>query len=81
MPEEEIKTEEVKVAKRRGRKPKVVEETTKITGKVDSNSFILAAGDIEKDLLVKANDVTEILIQTMEQAYLEWSYREGRLLE
>ena len=74
MPEEEIKTEEVKVAKRRGRKPKVVEETTKITGKVDSNSFILAAGDIEKDLLVKANDVTEILIQTMEQAYLEWSY-------
>ena len=72
MPEE-VKTEEV-VKKRRGRKPKALEEPKKITGKVDSNSFILAAGDIEKDLLVKANDVTGILIQTMEQAYLEWSY-------
>ena len=72
MPEE-VKTEEV-VKKRRGRKPKALEEPKKITGKVDSNSFILAAGDIEKDLLVKANDVTNILIQTMEQAYLEWSY-------
>ena len=72
MPEE-VKTEEV-VKKRRGRKPKALEEPKKITGKVDSNRFILAAGDIEKDLLVKANDVTGILIQTMEQAYLEWSY-------
>lgn len=73
MPEE-VNEEVVKTPKRRGRKPKVLEEPKKITGDIDSSGFILAAGDIEKDLLVKANDVTDILIQTMEQAYLEWSY-------
>jgi N utilization substance protein A len=60
--------------KKRGRKAKVSDEGPKITGDVDYGAFSLAASEIEKDSMVKAGDVAGILISTMEQAYLEWSY-------
>ncbi|MFA6861836.1 MAG: transcription termination factor NusA [Bacilli bacterium] len=72
--ETEAVEETVEKPKRRGRKSKNTEDANKITGAVDTNNFELAAGEIEKDSMVKANDVAEILVATMEQAYLEWSY-------
>ena len=71
----ELKEQKVeKVAKKRGRKPKYQSPTAKITGIINADAFALAISDIEKDLLVKASDVADILFKTMEQAYLEWSY-------
>ena len=77
MSEEEIMNSEVAVEepkpKKRGRKSKK-EDENKITGAVDSTGFVTATSDIEKDSMVKASDVASILVESMEQAYLEWSY-------
>lgn len=85
MSDEEIKTEEVKTEetaevaeapvkpKKRGRKAKS-DEAKKISGAVDSTGFEMAAGEIEKDSMVKSSEVADILTSAMEQAYLEWSY-------
>lgn len=72
MPEEEL--EEVKAPKKRGGRPKKVVSENKITGQVKRDDFSLALSDIERDSLVNASDVADILVSAMEQAYLEWSY-------
>lgn len=61
------------VKKTRGRKKKD-EDVSKINGLIDVDGFMRAAAEIEKDSLVTANDVVNLLIESMEQAYLEWSY-------
>ncbi len=66
--EEEIQEEAPK--KRRGSKT----SSKPITGKVKSDDFTSAVSDIQKDSYVSAEQVTEILVSTMQQAYLEWSY-------
>ena len=71
---EEVKEEETKVVRRRGRKPKYLEEPKKVTGVIDGNEFLRATVDIEKESLVRTDMVKDILIKSMEQAYLEWSY-------
>ncbi len=58
--------------KKRGRRPKV--EETKITGAVNADEFSKAAYDLQAEFLVGANDVMDILVSSMEKAYLEWSY-------
>ncbi len=56
--------------KRRGYK-----STSKpITGKIKSDDFTQAVADIQNDSYVSGEQVAEILTQTMQQAYLEWSY-------
>lgn len=74
MPEEVKEMEEKKVVRRRGRKPKYMEEPKKLTGIIDGNAFLKATVDIEKESLVRTDMVQDILIKSMEQAYLEWSY-------
>lgn len=81
MSDEEIKDEKTAQSeavpekpKRRGRKPKSESDSTLITGLVKTDDFEAAATDIEKDSMVTAEDVTQILATTMAQAYLEWSY-------
>ncbi len=63
---------EEKQPRKRGRKPKVQE--TKITGAVNADEFSKAAFAIQNEFLVDANNVMDILVRTMEKAYLEWSY-------
>lgn len=71
---DELNLEEVKAVKKpRGRKKKD-EDVAKINGLIDVDGFMKAASEIEKDSLVTANDVVNLLIESMEQAYLEWSY-------
>ncbi len=60
--------------KKRGRKPKNPELESKISGKVDKDNFALALSEIEKDSSVTRENVADILVSAMEQAYLEWSY-------
>ncbi|MFA6830133.1 MAG: NusA N-terminal domain-containing protein [Bacilli bacterium] len=77
MSEEEMnieKTVEAPVKAKRGRKAKKTEDLNKITGKVDSDSFISAIGEIQKDSMVSNQDVANLLASAMEQAYVEWSY-------
>ena len=45
-----------------------------ITGKIKSDDFTQAVADIQNDSYVSGEQVAEILTQTMQQAYLEWSY-------
>lgn len=71
MSEEEVKSLEEAPKKRRSKKaaPKNV-----ITGKVKSDDFSSSISEIEKDSMVSSDEVADILVSTMEQAYLEWSY-------
>ncbi len=67
-PEEEEIEEAPK--KRRGHK-----STSKpITGKIKCDDFTTAIGEIQSDSYVSSDQVIDILISTMQQAYLEWSY-------
>ena len=68
--EEVEEVEEVAPKKRRGYKS----ASKPITGKIKSDDFTAAIGDIQKDSYVSGEQVAEILTQTMQQAYLEWSY-------
>ncbi len=66
--EEEVVEETPK--KRRGYKP----SSKPITGKIKNDEFTAAIGGIQNDSYVSAEQVAEILVSTMQQAYLEWSY-------
>ena len=78
MPNEMLEVEEkVKTQpKKRGRKSKYAADNNKITGDLNKEAFTLALSDIERDSLVSASKVAEILVNAMSQAYLEWSYPE-----
>ena len=68
----ESEEEEIEEApkKRRGHK-----STSKpITGKIKCDDFTTAIGEIQSDSYVSSDQVIDILISTMQQAYLEWSY-------
>ena len=62
---------EAPAPKKRGRKSS---SAVKITGKVDNSLFTEALSGIEKDSMINFENVAELLISTMQQAYLEWSY-------
>lgn len=68
--ENEALDEEVEVKPKRGYKS----SSKQITGKIKGEDFALAIDEIQKDSYVSAEKISEILIQTMQQAYLEWSY-------
>jgi transcription elongation protein nusA len=67
---EEVVVEEAPKKKRSYRK----KDANKITGKVDSDAFTSAMNNIQKDSMVSQEKISEILIDSMKQAYLEWSY-------
>lgn len=67
---EEVVLEEAPKKKRSYRK----KDANKITGKVDSDAFTSAMNNIQKDSMVSQEKISEILIDSMKQAYLEWSY-------
>lgn len=73
MADEEMKEEVMEEAKPKKRNY-TKKKTNVITGKVNASAFTEAVGDIEKDSMVNGENIANILIQTMEQAYLEWSY-------
>lgn len=68
--DEELEEEVVPTKKKRGLKS----SSKPITGKIKSDDFTAALGDIQNDSYVNPEQVAEILIATMQQAYLEWSY-------
>ena len=75
MSEENEVLEEVEEAVKVAPKKRGYKSTSKpITGKIKSDDFTAAIGDIQKDSYVSGEQVAEILTQTMQQAYLEWSY-------
>jgi N utilization substance protein A len=55
-------------------KSKKAEDVNLITGKVQSDSFVTAIGDIQKDSMVSSQQIADIITSAMAQAYLEWSY-------
>ena len=75
MSEENEVLEEVEEAVKAAPKKRGYKSASKpITGKIKSDDFTAAIGDIQKDSYVSGEQVAEILTQTMQQAYLEWSY-------
>lgn len=66
---EEVATEVTKKKRKYTKK-----DASKITGKVDSDMFTSSLNDIQKDSMVSQEKISEILIDSMKQAYLEWSY-------
>lgn len=70
--ENEVLEEEVVETPKKRRSSKT--SSKPITGKIKSDDFATAIGEIQKDSYVSATDVAEILVSTMQQAYLEWSY-------
>lgn len=64
--------EEVEVAPKRRRGVK--SSSKPITGKIKSDDFTAAIAEIQKDSYVSSEQVADILVTTMQQAYLEWSY-------
>lgn len=82
MSEEEIKVDEdseetlpeAEEAPKKKRKRRDSEEAKKINGKIDNDAFIQATSDIQNDSMVPQEQVAQILVAAMTQAYLEWSY-------
>ena len=69
---EEEAEEEIEEAPKKRRGSKTASKP--ITGKIKNDEFTAAIGGIQKDSYVSGEQVAEILISTMQQAYLEWSY-------
>lgn len=70
---EELETEEEVIKPKKKRRSKK-EDANKITGKIDSENFTASVSDIQKDSMVTGEQISEILEESMKQAYLEWSY-------
>lgn len=65
--------EQIKEEKRRLRLLKK-EEKKKISGKVVSEDFTAAIGEIQKESLIPSETILKILVESMKQSYLEWAY-------
>ena len=65
-----LNEEVIKPKKRRSKK----EDANKITGKINTEAFNEAVSSIQKDSMVSQDAISDILEDSMRQAYLEWAY-------
>ena len=63
--------DEIAKPKKRGRKKK---NTNLITGDIEADKFAGSLSEIQKESMVTQEAISDILVESMKQAYLEWSY-------